>query len=246
MARPDWKSAKSYPSVVDGMDYRAWAWEFLRRNEDYQKECENALERKSIPFSMSIANRYGLVHLIDYKANIDFSDRERRWLSETICKSKMGKMSRFDNSIPQLKSGEFALVFDLNLTIEAGPAAIESMLYVARQDLLSARDEYIKSADLSVRSLRPKTPKIRKSKLFTWLRVYDAIIYSGAPRLEVAKELYPEFFILDSCNGETQEIKACKQIAADLTRAKSMVKDEYLVLPPLDYLQKRSKVRGRK
>ncbi len=35
---PDWRDAAAYPSCFDDWDTYRWAWEFLRRNRDYQND----------------------------------------------------------------------------------------------------------------------------------------------------------------------------------------------------------------
>ena len=37
---PDWDDAKAYPKPKD-LDWRQWAWQFLRRNPEYQKDYES-------------------------------------------------------------------------------------------------------------------------------------------------------------------------------------------------------------
>lgn len=35
---PDWQSSDAY-SYTSGLPRRGWAWEFLRRNSHYQRDC---------------------------------------------------------------------------------------------------------------------------------------------------------------------------------------------------------------
>ena len=38
---PDWRDASAYPLNTTDLDPGRWAWEFLRRNPDYQKDYEH-------------------------------------------------------------------------------------------------------------------------------------------------------------------------------------------------------------
>ena len=38
---PDWRDAKAYPAKSDDISITQWAWEFLRRNSEYQKDYEH-------------------------------------------------------------------------------------------------------------------------------------------------------------------------------------------------------------
>lgn len=38
---PDWRDASAYPLKTDDLSLSQWAWEFLRRNPDYQKDYEH-------------------------------------------------------------------------------------------------------------------------------------------------------------------------------------------------------------
>lgn len=38
---PDWRDASAYPVKADDLSLSQWAWEFLRRNPDYQKDYEH-------------------------------------------------------------------------------------------------------------------------------------------------------------------------------------------------------------
>lgn len=38
---PDWRDESAYPSKADDLSLSGWAWEFLRRNPEYQKDYEH-------------------------------------------------------------------------------------------------------------------------------------------------------------------------------------------------------------
>lgn len=37
---PDWTKPESYPKTPRAWSYRVWAWEFLRRNPEFQRQCD--------------------------------------------------------------------------------------------------------------------------------------------------------------------------------------------------------------
>jgi hypothetical protein len=238
---PVWNRAESYPEDMRNWDWRTWAWEFLRRNVDYQKDSGvMSGDRPQTRATKAIAKRYGLVNLICCERNYEHLV-SGWWLSEHIWKQQLVTKWGEEDADFKLACGEVALVFDLKQTLASGPTAIDSLLYVARNHLKTARAEFIESLKDYAGPVRVDAPKIRKRDLFTWLRVYDAIEFSGASTLDTAKVLFPDSFVADPITGETEEVRACKRIYTALSRAKSMVKDEYLALPPLDYLQEKSK-----
>lgn len=236
--RPIWSSVESYPEDLADWEYRRWAWEFLRRNLEYQEESSAALSAGSPALVKSVARRYGLRDLVHFKKGYVPGDPAFVWLSETFCKSALVG-SRQTNL--RLQAGEVALVFDLDSTLASGPAAIDAMLYNAKRILQEQRQVYINSLEDHPERVRVKTPKIHKAKLFIWLRVYDAIVHSNVSRLEAAKVLYPGIFKSDKFTLATKERKARKKISAAFSEAKTLVKDKYRALPPLDYLQDKSK-----
>ena len=50
---PSWRNSKGYPSITAPL--RQWAWEFLRRNPDYQ----NDLAQFSLPLPQTCQARHG-------------------------------------------------------------------------------------------------------------------------------------------------------------------------------------------
>jgi hypothetical protein len=57
---PDWRSPAAYAYVAD-LSPSDLAWEFLRRNPDYQRECQ-ALQQQpeSLDLAEAFARRWGL------------------------------------------------------------------------------------------------------------------------------------------------------------------------------------------
>ena len=242
MPRPDWRDVASYDFDPKTLSYRAYAWEFLRRNPGFQIDSERALSSGTDTERTQVATRYGLRNLVSYWDEYEVGGPNLVWLAEALCEPPLAqrKGQRLVSYVP--RRGEVALIFDLDATVSSGPAAIDAFLWSARKTLLQERTRFIETLpEDDARVVRAKTPSLRKSKLFTWLRTYDAIEYMGVSQKEAAKVLYADDFVPDKYTGKTRELVAQKRVSDDRKRAMSLVNNEYLALVPLDYLQDKSK-----
>jgi hypothetical protein len=241
MPRPDWDNIESYVFNPKELSYRQYAWEFLRRNPDFQNESKNALMLGSNREREKVAAKYGLRDLVSHLHDYKPGEPELVWLAETICEPPITYRKGKTSVVHQLRQGEVAIVFDLDATVSSGPAAIDAFLWYARGLLMEERVRYMSTLSAGERTIRVKTPSIRKSKLFTWLRTYDAVEHMGVAQKEVARVLYPADFVPAQYTQKTKGSAAQKRVSDDLKRAKSLVENEYLGLVPLDYLQDKSK-----
>lgn len=241
MRRPNWDDIDSYNFDPKELSYREYAWEFLRRNPDFQNESKKALELGSERERQQVATKYGLRDLVSHLEAYELGKPELVWLAETICEPPIVYQKGRPSRVHQLRQGEVGLVFDLDATVATGPAAIDAFLWYARSLLMAERVQYISTLSPGERTIRAKTPSIRKSKLFTWLRTYDAVEHMGVSQKEVAKTLYPADFLPEKYTQRTRELAAQKRVSDDIKRARSLVENEYLALVPLDYLQDKSK-----
>ena len=242
MPRPDWRDVDSYDFDPRTLSYRGYAWEFLRRNPEFQRESEHAIASGSHRYKEQVAKKYGLRDFVSYMEEYEPGQPELVWLAEALVEPAIIHQDRGRNSIQTQRAGEVALVFDLDATVTTGPAAIDALLWSARGMLIEERAKYLERLPADGRRvIRTKTPSIRKAKLFTWLRVYDAVEYTGMAQKEAAKILYPGDFIPDKFTGKTKELSAQKRVSDDRKRALSLVDNEYLALIALDYLQDKSK-----
>lgn len=241
MPRPEWDDIDSYGFDPRALSYRQYAWEFLRRNPNFQIESTNAFDLGSDREREKVAAKYGLRDLVSHLHDYEPGKPELVWLAETICEPPIVHQKGRPSVVHQLRQGEVAIVFDLDATVSSGPAAIDAFLWFARGLLVDERARYISSLPAETRNIRAKTPRIRKSKLFTWLRAYDGVEHMGVPQKEVARVLYPADFVPAQYTQKTRELAAQKRVSDDLKRARSLVDNEYLALVPLDYLQDKSK-----
>jgi hypothetical protein len=242
MPRPDWKDKDSYGFDPKTLSYRAFAWEFLRRNPSFQSESQRALSSGTNSERKQVATRYGLRHLVSYMDVYEVGGPELIWLAEALCEPPLvqRKGQRVVSCAP--RPGEVVLIFDLDATVSSGPAAIDAFLWSARNTLMEERARYIGTLpEDDARVVRVKSPSIRKAKLFDWLRTYDAVEYMGVSQKEAAEVLYPDDFVPDKFTKKTKGLAAQKKVSDDRKRAMSLVSNEYLALVPLDYLQDKSK-----
>lgn len=238
----DWKNSESYRFDPKTLSYRGYAWEFLRRNPKFQDEGTRALASGSGREREQVACKFGLRDLVSYRHDYVPGEPELVWLAEALCEPPVVHRKGKANSIQTYQLGQVALIFDLDATVTSGPAAIDAYLWDARRTLMEERNRYISTLSSSdERVVRVKSPSIRKAKLFTWLRTYDAIECMGVSQKEAAKILYPEDFVPEPFTKKTKELTAQKRVSDDRRRAMSLVDNEYLSLVPLDYLQDKSK-----
>lgn len=242
MPRPNWEDVDSYGFDPKTLSYRQYAWEFLRRSPAFQTESEEALISGAKRERERVATKYGLRDLVSYMHTYEPGEPELVWLAETLCELPIAHQKGQANYVHPLRPGEVALIFDLNPTLGSGPAAIDAFLWYARTLLIKERDRFIATLPTDGECIvRVKSPKIRKSKLFTWLRTYDAVMHMGVAQKDVARVLYPDDFVPDIFTKKTKELVAQKRVSDDRKRAVSLVDSEYLALIPLDYLQNKSK-----
>ena len=119
MARPDWTKPESYPKTPEAWPFRVWAWEFLRRNPEFQRQCDELAEA-SAGAKQRMARSWGLGEFKPYKEGY-FSPSGCLWLSEAFREYEAAEDGDKEYRVV-LKQHEVALVFDLNNVTTAGLA----------------------------------------------------------------------------------------------------------------------------
>ena len=134
--RPVWTKPSSYLSVSD-WSYRQWAWEFLRRNEEFAEATRRGRVRQP-KVKAAIAAQYGRVSYKAYDEEYTTSDdKGRHWLPEVVLTTLAWHDDvSGDRPLADLRPGQVALVFDLSQTLKGGLTALNSMLGHARELLL--------------------------------------------------------------------------------------------------------------
>ncbi len=223
MARPDWTKPESYPKTPEAWPFRVWAWEFLRRNPEFQRQCDELAEA-SAGAKQRMARSWGLGEFKPYKEGY-FSPSGCLWLSEAFREYEAAKDSDKEYRVV-LKQHEVALVFDLNNVTTAGLSAIDAQLGAARDVLLGYLREF---------GLKPADVRVNQSGLFKTLRVYDALTYGNVTPTEVARQLFPDAF---TDRGDPDAAR--KEVNDAKRRAKLLIEEKgYLRLVTRDYLDSR-------
>ena len=173
MRLPMWRDATSYPNrdsfreaalQVDDPFHvsKSWAWQFLRRNHDYRRDCD-ALKGRA---RADAAHRWGLTLLWPYQD------------SEPACVPFASSLSLREGnrmSPDGMEAHDLCLRFDLRLPIE-------KLLEVAAIQLREAQQ---------LRGGRRAPARKRKSALARYLRVIDAH-QQGVPNREIAAQFIEE------------------------------------------------------
>lgn len=234
----DWKNQAYYDSSY-AWSYRRWAWEFLRRNSDYQSACEKWKGTFRFAWEKSMWE-FGRSNLKSYRSPYGNDDQSRLWLCEQIPEPK-GNYGEVEAVVDlKLPIGHVALVFDLTHAEKAGQAALTALLSHAKELLTNELAKYEKSLQAHQRSTIRKP---RRSLLATWLRIYDAIEYGKASEDDVIPFLDSESFKHKDELSPLEKASARRKFKVQLKKARAMVKQDYLTLVPLDYLQEKSYLR---
>ncbi|OEZ88602.1 Uncharacterized conserved protein [Janthinobacterium sp. OK676] len=234
--RPSWDDEHAYDISVN-WSFRRWAWEFLRRNPEYQAIKPNARG----PGYRDLYARFGRTTLKDFNQHYDTptpGDESRAWLPERHSGFYVPKFSSERELNLTLKQGEVAVVLDLSRTISAGRAAVESMLSHVRADLMAEMDRYESLLRLKDAPL-PKIKKPRRHKLLIRLRILDAI-YANASDDEIITCIYPPYNRTRTLPTGDALSRARRMLSEDKKRARALMNGGYLELVPLDYLQDKS------
>lgn len=164
----------------ESWNYREWAWQYLRRNENFQKACRDLSESSQ--------------HLSDKKEDIakfyflkkfkDFSEqtlKHNEGFSAIVAKSKKPTDTDDLNFEFELKYHEIAFVFDLRVALHSNDG-IKAQLEILKS-ILERRVESLKKivADWKVRP----SPKVPRETHLHRLRVFD-LHYTGMSWKQIA------------------------------------------------------------
>lgn len=221
LRRPDWRDESSYPNYMT-WTYCHWAWEFLRRNERFQNECY-AVESGSLGQQLAVAKRFGLQEFKHFREHFH-GGKVPEWLSvlpEVLVRAVDNVKTLRERSIPQ---GQVVMTFDLDEMLRNRPT-LDAQAYNAGYYLNSCLKEYSE-----LKGQKPRSPRPQKAKLFTYLRVLDAVTYAKVnDNGVIAAVLYPGE--IGVANHYTGIGKVRNGRAASMRMAES----GYLELPAKDY-----------
>jgi len=219
---PDWRDPLAYGDVTLWSG-RRWAWEFLRRNKDYQGVSGAPVPAK---VQSDRGRRFGRAKIRLYWA--DYGSEEERndvWLLDQVIAAH--GWEGFD-SRPQtpLTSTEMAVKFDLSLVMASGEAAVNDLIAKIKKIVDDEiKDRWGEDGFPANPTRRPST-----SDLFLYLRLIDA---GRTSSLKLAPFLYPEYC---TPRGEADPIlvkNGSSNISRHRSKAKKMIGGGYLSLIPV-------------
>ena len=221
LRRPNWVDESSYPDHTQ-WSFCNWAWEFLRRNVEFQQACK-AAEHGSDSDRLAVAKRFGLQEFKDFKEHF-FTGAVPEWLS--VIPGILSRATLKDGKLKErvIPHGQVVMTFDLDEMLKNRPT-LDAQVYNAGFYLNDCLREY---AELKAK--KPRSPRPQKAKLFKYLRVHDATVYAGVSDDSlITDELYPgQSGVANNYSGEAK-IKHHRAAAAN------MVESGYLELPAKDY-----------
>lgn len=224
---PDWKDSAAYEGV-DSWSNRRWAWEFLRRNTEYQKL---AMTEDGRGIDRSLAGRFGRSKVRPYWLDYDETEEQDDvWIvDQVIAAHNWGGW----DSKPQtrLTSTEMAIKFDLSILMASGDIALNILMGKIKQLVSDEMENRWGQDKFPKKSLR--RPSKRDLKLY--LRLIDA---GKASALELTPYLYPEYCSPPGFAEPHLVTNGAHNISRQKAKAKKMVEREYLCLVPIDLTEK--------
>lgn len=195
-----WEDESQYPSTENPLTYTQWAWEFLRRNKEYQESFlviqqivdEEDKRRKSL----EVGKLYGLtVGLLD-PWNTTSEDIADAHIFDGPTRLIVGDKKQ------KLSDHQAAVIFDLRYPIAAQIKHVADEL-IDRQRYLMGNKLHVKKDELK---LTPINIKGRADKYATYLRILDAkSIQPNLSNKKIASIIYSK--LLNSKNGQNLEKK---------------------------------------
>lgn len=222
--RPDGTDQDRY-SGIKKWTYRRWAWEFLRRNEQFIAACKDA-RPTSEQNRIAVAQQFGLKAFKDYReAYKGISGRPRFALGSIKSWSHMPDSKDSRRVAITLMPGQVLIRFDV------GSAARDSNVLAKQIRLANIR---LEKRLAKQRDMLNKIEKegAHKSGLFgQFLRVLDALAAGKTP-LECALVISPNK-ARKLKNGEIEKFDIHSPIGKKIARAKLYTEELYLALAVL-------------
>ena len=202
--KPDWRNENDYKYVSSSSlsEIEFYAWQFLRRNPEYQQDYEKELakynerERNTppderefgsiwglLPEDPKIATKWGLEALINPNENSPFMLFDRKYGRLILGKNYrtlIGYPEEYESvSESMVPDNKVAIVFEMRLPITP-------QIKLAQKYLIEFQKEIKKTTHIKIK----KFIKPRVSNWPDYLRVYDAYADGVAP-IEIASIIFP-------------------------------------------------------
>jgi hypothetical protein len=181
---PDGKNSDDYKDC-HSWSFHQWAWEFLRRNPEFQEYC-NKSELDPAQFSKKeIKHKFGLVRFKHYREPYSAAPKERPKFktSDVVCWPRVSEKiyQRIKQNLPkELKPGEVLVRFDIDKLSEAS-GSIDAMLEAAKRYLRRASEIWQRECGVSICKRR------NRPELIPLLRLIDIDINRATSKLKNAQ-----------------------------------------------------------
>ncbi|MBS3913961.1 MAG: hypothetical protein KG003_05645 [Bacteroidetes bacterium] len=138
LPRPNGKDINRYKGM-EKWSYRKWAWEFLRRNNDFILACKKC-EVGTDDEKQAIANQFGLLRFKDYRDPYTGSYGKPKFTSDLLTSWSNQNGDRSSKSI-ELEQGMVLVRFDLNASF-IDTQSLDKQLQLAKGRLKKRLKEY--------------------------------------------------------------------------------------------------------
>ncbi|WP_370662026.1 transcriptional regulator domain-containing protein [Massilia timonae] len=219
---PDWRDPEAYGDVKS-WSYRRWAWEFLRRNTEYQ-QLKGFVGPPN--FHLERGRKFGRARVRPYWRDYDQAEEgDDVWLVDQITYAQ-GWDGWNTLSPTPLASTEMWIKFDLALVMRSGEVALNVLMAKIKGAVQSEMANCWREPNF------PDAPLRRPSteELFQYLRLTDA----GKTRSrELAPFLYREYCTPEGIADPVLVTAGASHISRQRSKARAIVEREYLCLVPI-------------
>jgi hypothetical protein len=203
---------------LENWDYERWAWEFLRRNAKFIKECDRVKNLDQTEKD-AVANKFHLKKFKRYnEAYRGKSGKPKFQPASIISYTHDHSLEKSVLKRIRSKPGQVIIVFDLN-------KAIDEDRFLAKQ-LLNAKkrlENRLKALKELKEITGKNTHKPQSKKFGLYIRLLDLLKANKNDKIKVAASLYPDKHIL------TKE-DARQELGKHIQEALVYVNSNYLYL----------------
>jgi hypothetical protein len=176
---------------IEKWDYERWAWEFLRRNTEFRKECDRVKNLDQAEKD-AVANKFHLKKLKRYNESYRGESGKPKFLPASIISyTHDHSLEKSVQKRIRSKPGQVIIVFDLN-------KAIDEDRFLAKQ-LLNAKkrlENRLKALKELKEITGKNTHKPQSKKFGLYIRLIDLLKANKNDKIKAAASLYPDKHIL--------------------------------------------------
>lgn len=175
--RPTGLKAADY-GKFEKWTFRRWAWEFLRRNDDFAKRCRAAGE--DLAARQAVADDFGLKRFKSFAEGYSKGSKPR-FSDDAIC-SWTWQEGQDRQARIRIERGQVLIRFDLSTTTNDS-AVLDAQLRAAKSRLNKRQAAYLKEMALP----EPKEHKKKPVYFLQSLRLLDLMAYGKKHDITIAQ-----------------------------------------------------------